>query len=274
MRGTFNRYQLVRLSKALMNMALGDNNGNMETNGEQFLLRQILRFQRVSEHKMFVVFDVGANVGEWTTYLLSIAEKQGSKISVHCFEPSPFTFSQLQSTLQEIGDEKVHLVNMGMGNVKESRELHITHDGAGTNSLYKRRLEGLDVSYNRSETIQITTVDTYCSENDISHINFLKIDVEGHELAVVEGAKAMLQRGAIDYIQFEYGGCWIDSRILFLDTYDLLTSFGYVIGKILPKGIEFYDKYDQRLETFQMANFLACIPGHTEQLKQIPPAIL
>jgi len=87
----------------------------------------------------------------------------------------------------------------------------------------------------------------------------------------VKGAKAMLQRGAIDYIQFEYGGCWIDSRILFLDMYDLLTSCGYVIGKILSKGIEFYDKYDQRLETFQMANFLACKPGHIDQFKCIKP---
>ena len=198
-------------------------------------------------------------------------DRQTGGVSIYSFEPSPFTFSQLQSALQEIGNEKVHLVNMGMGNVKKSKELHITHDGAGTNSLYKRRLEGLGVSYDKSETIQITTVDTYCSENNISHINFLKIDVEGHELAVVEGAKAMLQRGAIDYIQFEYGGCWIDSRILFMDMYDLLTGFGYVVGKIMPSGIEFYDRYDQRLETFQMANFLACHQREINNFKRIKP---
>lgn len=269
------RHQIIRLSRALMNMVLGDNNGNMETNGEFFLLRQVLNFKKDAVHDRFIVFDVGANAGEWTAQLLYIAEEQGrGKVSVHCFEPSSFTFSELQSNLQKVGDGKVHLVNMGMGNVKESKELHITHDGAGTNSLYRRRLEGLNVSYDRSEIIQITTLDTYCSENDLSHINFLKIDVEGHELAVVQGAKAMLQRGAIDYIQFEYGGCWIDSRTLFMDMYDLLTGFGYVVGKIMPNGIEFYDKYDQRLETFQMANFLAYKPDHAVRLKRIAPAML
>lgn len=272
MGGYFYRYQLVRLSRALMNVALGDNNGNMGTNGEFFLLRQVLSFKTDAAHDKFIVFDVGANVGEWTAQLLHIAEEQGrEELSVHSFEPSPFTFSQLQSTLQEIGNEKIHLVNMGMGNVKESKDLHITHDGAGTNSLYKRRLEGLDVSYDRTETIQITTVDTYCNENDISHINFLKIDVEGHELAVVQGAKVMLKQGIIDYIQFEYGGCWIDSRTLFMDMYDLLTGFGYVVGKIMPSRIEFYDKYDQRLETFQMANFIACHPSKVDWFHKIKP---
>lgn len=266
------RYQIIRLSRALMNMASGDNNCNMETNGEFFLLRQVLSLEKNAVKGKIIIFDVGANVGEWTASLLHIAEEQGrGEVFVHCFEPSPFTFLQLQSTLQKIGDEKVYLANLGMGNMKENRDLHITHDGAGTNSLYKRRLEGLDISYDRSETIQMTAVDTYCSENNIFHINFLKIDVEGHELAVVEGAKAMLQRGAIDYIQFEYGGCWIDSRILFIDMYDLLTGFGYVVGKIMPSGIEFYNKYDQRLESFQMANFLACHPDQVDRFKRIKP---
>lgn len=69
-------------------------------------------------------------------------------------------------------------------------------------------------------------------------------------------------------------GCWIDSRILFLDMYDFVTSFGYIIGKIMPKGIEFYDIYDQRLETFRMANSLACKPDHALCLKRISPALL
>lgn len=269
------RKQVIHLSKAMLNRALGNNNGDLATNGESSLIRQVLSFKKDSARDKFIIFDVGANVGEWTDLLLHIAEEQGrEEVSVHCFEPSRFTFARLQSTLQKFGGEKVQLVNSGMGNMKESKELYITHDAAGTNSLYKRRLEGLDVSYGRIETIQITTVDTYCRENDISHIDFLKIDVEGHELAVMQGAAGMLKKQAIDYIQFEYGGCWIDSRIIFLDVYDLLTSFGYIIGKIMPKGIEFYDNYDQRLETFQMANYLTCTPANAIRLKRIHPPLL
>ena len=45
----------------------------------------------------------------------------------------------------------------------------------------------------------------------------------------------------------------------FLDMYDWLASSGDAIGKILSKLIEFYEKYDQRMETFQMANLLAFV---------------
>lgn len=238
-------------------------------------MRQVLGLLRAGDHK-FVAFDIGANVGEYTASIFDIAESMGGHRSdVHCFEPSPATFSKLQSAMAKYQSEgKVFCINAGLSDLNGTRDLYIKEEGSGINSFYNRRLEGLGISYSGCETVKVITVDNYCRENDISHIDFMKVDVEGHELAVMRGATEMLKKQSIDYIQFEYGGCWIDSRVLFLDMYDFLTSFGYIIGKIMPKGIEFYDKYDQRLETFQMANLLACKPGHTEQLKQIFPAIL
>lgn len=256
-----------------MNLALGDNNGNMDSNGELFLQRNVLASTK--NDNGVVVFDVGANVGHWTLSLLKIAEEIGisNNLFIHCFEPSTFSFSQLQASLLTwLGKNKeVHIINSGMGKIQDKMELHINADGAGTNSLYNRRTEGIDLLYEKSEIVQITTIDTYCMENNISHIDFLKIDVEGHELAVVQGAEGMLKQKAIDFIQFEYGGCWIDSRTLFRDMYDLLTGFGYVVGKIMPDGIEFHDRYDQRLETFQMANYCACLPESTGLFKKIKP---
>lgn len=260
-----NRRQVIRLSRAMLNRALGDNNGNMETSGELFLLRQILRFQKKGGRE-FIAFDVGANVGEWTTSLLGLLEGARFKGHLHCFEPAPAAFSELQSAMarNRIG-ENVICVNAGLSDSDGTMELYINGKSAGINSFYKRRLEGFDISYGERETVQVTTVDNYCRKNGISNIDFLKVDVEGHELAVMRGAMNMLKKQAIHYIQFEYGGCWIDSRTLFMDMYDLLTSFGYTIGKIMPSGIEFYDKYDQRLETFQMANFAACHPNDAGQ---------
>ena len=264
------RKRIIRLSKAMLNRALGDNNSNMVNNGEVFLLSQVLRLPREAGHK-FVAFDVGANVGQWTTSLLEIAKNAGGGVT-HCFEPSHAAFSKLEAAVARYRSEgKVFCTNVGLSDSEGLRELYINEDGAGINSLYERRLEGLGITYEKSEAVRLTTLDSYCYENGISHVDFLKIDVEGHELAVMRGATEMLKKQTIDCIQFEYGGCWIDSRILFLDMYDFLTSFGYIIGKIMPKGIEFYDIYDQRLETFQMANFLACLPDYVDRLKRIEP---
>jgi len=266
-----NRKQIVRLSKAMLNRALGNNNANMTTNGEFFLLRQVLRQEREAIHK-FVAFDVGANVGQWTTLLLDLAEELPL---VHCFEPSPVAFSKLQAAIaKHRAGEGVFCINAGLSDLEGTRALHINEGSSGINSFYKRRLEGLGISYNESETVQVTTVDAYCRKKGIAHIDFLKIDVEGHEFAVMQGAKEMLKNQAIDYMQFEYGGCWIDSRTLFLDVYDFAKSFGYIIGKIMPKGIEFFNKYDQRLETFQMANFLACKPDYIDRCKRIKQCLL
>ena len=191
---------------------------------------------------------------------------------VHCFEPAPATFPKLQAVLKSHQLQgKAFAINAGLSDSDGTMELYINEESSGVNSFYNRRLEGLGITYEKSETVRVTTVDGYCYENAIPHIDFLKVDVEGHELAVMRGAAEMLKKQVIDYIQFEYGGCWIDSRTLFLDMYDFLTSFGYIIGKIMPKGIEFYDNYDQRLETFQMANFLACKPSLMGHFKCIKP---
>lgn len=265
----FSRQQIFRLSRALMNRALGDNNDDMKSNGELFLLYRILSLIQ-KDHKL-VVFDVGANIGHWTVSLLDIAEEMAiDGLTVYSFEPSLIAFSEFQANLAKHPmAQSAHAVSVGMSNTPGDKTLYINKDGAGTNSLYKRRTESLGIIYDKTETIQTTTLDIYCSERDISHVDFLKVDVEGHELAVMQGAVDMLKQQAIDYIQFEYGGTWIDSRTLFLDMYDLLTSFNYSVGKILPKGIEFFDKYDERMESFQMANFLACRPNRISQFKQI-----
>ena len=60
-----NRKQVIRLSKAMLNRALGNNNGNMVTNGEISLMLQVMELHGVEDHK-FVAFDVGANIGQWS----------------------------------------------------------------------------------------------------------------------------------------------------------------------------------------------------------------
>lgn len=268
----FDRRQVAHFARRLMNKSLGENNGDFKSNGELFLLRQVLNYRQKS--KKIIIFDVGANVGEWTTSLLKIAVEQKiiNNMNIYSFEPSKYTFSILKSNLEKnYYGGGIHTINSGIGSAQGLTKFYINKDGVGTNSLYKRRLEGLGIFYDKSETIQVTTIDIFCREAGVEYIDFLKIDVEGHELAVIRGAADMLKKQAIDYIQFEYGGCWIDSRTLFMDMYDFLTGYEYAIGKIMPSGIEFYDKYDERLETFQMANFLVCKPALSRNFVKIKP---
>ena len=107
------------------------------------------------------------------------------------------------------------------------------------------------------EKIKIDTIDSYLERNNISSIDFLKIDVEGNELKVLHGAKNALSKGDIRYIQFEYGGTYIDARIYLKDIFYFLYDYGYSLHKIYPKKIKHVPKYDQSLENFNYQNWLA-----------------
>jgi hypothetical protein len=85
----------------------------------------------------------------------------------------------------------------------------------------------------------------------------LKVDVEGHELPVFMGAEKMLSEQKISVIQFEYGGCNLDSRVFLSDIWGFLESYGYGIAKIHPNGLHHYDGYEQRLEAFKYSNWVA-----------------
>ena len=145
------------------------------------------------------VFDVGANIGDWTALALEI----NPKLKIHCFEPSVATFQRLQA---RHGGMQVRCNNIGLSSLSGELTLHVFADGSEENSIYRR--QGLEDGWGRtpqSKTglVRVETLDGYCQRVNLQIIDFLKVDVEGHELEVFKGAKRMLENGAIKRIQFE-----------------------------------------------------------------------
>lgn len=223
----------------------GDNNSNPETNGEYIFLRDQLRG---------VVFDVGANIGDWASFALATNQK----INLHCFEPSAATYDKLA---QKKWPSNVWLNNLGLGEVESVLELHIVDEGSGMNSLYARR--GVDAARAiKKEQINITTIDGYCEKKGISKIDLIKVDVEGHELAVFKGMSQMLAKGLVRAIQFEYGGCNLDAKVSLGDIWYFLKPHGFRLYKLYPEGPRHVEKYQQSLETFKYSNWVAIHGAH------------
>ena len=218
---------LRRASYWLYSTLNNDRNADFMTNGEKWVVDNFIK-------PLDEVFDVGASTGEWASFL-------PGTVLYHGFEP-------------RTGRQKA-VEPIALSDFNGTALFHENGEGSG---LTKRSAEIM--TYNASYEVEVMTLDAYCAEMELEHIDFLKIDTEGNEMAVLRGAQGMLARGAIKYIQFEYGGCWIDARQYLRDAYDLLERYGYCIYKIHSSSLERMS-YVEKMESFQYANYLAMSAG-------------
>ena len=222
--------------------------GDFENNGEKNVLKYI-KSKTTAEGA--VIFDVGANIGK---YSILLSEIFGSRATIHSFEPSKKTFEIFKETTKNATNITAN--NFGMSDSENEETLYTNCDGSGIASLYKRNLDHFGIEMNKNEKIKLSTIYNYCQNNRIEKIDFLKMDIEGHELSALKGAKKMLSAGKIDFIQFEFGGCNIDSRTYFQDFFYALKD-NFHIYRILKDGLEEIPRYDEKLEIFITTNYLA-----------------
>src|SRR4029453_2163142 len=168
--------------------------------------------------------------------LLSAGSRAGrAPVRVHLFEPAPAAASELGRRFASHIEANVIIVNqVALSDIDGIGDLYMTGSTAGTNSL----LQHHGVQIEKRVKVTLATLDSYCDLHGVQRIDLLKIDAEGHDLAVLRGGAKLLRNHSIDVVQFEYNWRWIDSRAFLKDAFDLLAPSGYGIGKVTPKGIE------------------------------------
>lgn len=126
-----------------------------------------------------VVVDVGANIGWYTLNLGKLKNVE----KIYAFEPIPHTYSYLVEHIKmnEILVAETH--NVGLSNEVGEKNFYWTTEETGSSSMSNIR-ERNDISLTRC---RVDTLDNFM-KNKESKIDFIKIDVEGAELLVIEGA--------------------------------------------------------------------------------------
>ena len=215
---------------------------NHVRNGEFWLQKTLVRhFDGLN--KTPIIFDIGANVGDWSFHLLEL----NTKIMLHCFEPSKETFNLLSEKLQPF--KNVVINNFGFSSESQVVDFY-ENDASDVTSLYKR----FNAQNSRKMEVNLLKGDDYINSKNIKRIDFLKIDIEGMEYEALLGFLLNIQNKKIQMIQFEYGEFNIHSEKMLKHFYELLD--GYKIGKLFPQHIEFQD-WHLELENFKAANFIA-----------------
>ena len=151
------------------------------------------------------VIDVGANMGYITARLADYVGPQGKVIAV---EPIPDTFASLESTVSKLGLRQVQPIHACVSSQPGRVEMEIPADDAGAENLYESSIiDPAQPAQGRRVTVPALTLNTLLKTTDEARrtkhdersttnearISFIKIDVEGHELAVVQGADELLQ---------------------------------------------------------------------------------
>lgn len=137
--------------------------------------------------------DVGVYRGVYSYEMSKYSEK------VHSFEPNPIIFKYINKNLKKF-IKNIHLYNFALSNQNKTINLKIPIRNSNSNKeIFEEYYEmGKATIHNENNfenyenfEIQTKTIDELSFDNKIS---FIKIDVEGHELEVIEGAKNTIKR--------------------------------------------------------------------------------
>ena len=138
----------------------------------------------MSFNKNETVIDCGANVGELYISLI----QNNIESNYIGFEPDPVTFKSLEKNLN---NHTAQIFDCALSNENEYKDLYLDTDGADTSLIYF----GSDKKVN----IKVKTLDSF----NIKEVKLLKIEAEGAELEVLQGAKKTLKN--TEYVTVDYG---------------------------------------------------------------------
>lgn len=136
-------------------------------------------FNTLSEKR--ICLDIGANIGNHATFFANKFQK------VMAFEPNLRTFKLLEANAMLFSN--IHVYNFGFSNSEHTEMAYYDEDNMGGASLHAASTSKLKTEFS------LKTLDNFLTADQIKEIDFIKIDVEGHEKEVFLGASNILKNG-------------------------------------------------------------------------------
>ena len=208
---------------------------------KQYHLRQLSKIlMKLNVTKNPTIFDVGSNEGESIDFFLNLFENS----TIYSFEPEKMSYQKL---LKKYGENKtINLFNLALGDKKEELKLKIniisstsTFSKINTRSkYYNLKSLILDPSKNDiflgEEKVQVEKIDNFFNQKKINTIHILKIDTEGFELNVIEGAKETLQKTKIIIIEFQLNDMYLNYDPKKIENFLIVNNFALVKSLKFP----------------------------------------
>jgi FkbM family methyltransferase len=203
------------------------------------------------------VFDVGANIGQTSVEFLHYFPAA----CIHSFEPFAAAFEKLRQAAA--GCARIKPVQSALGEAVGQRVLYVNAESA-TNSLLPNAPEadcfqpqGF-ADARGTASIAISTVDAYCEREKILFIDLLKMDTQGYELKVLQGAERMVAGGNV---------AAIFSEVLFAPIYEGQTYFHDIYEHLWARGFRLVSLYGVQLNNQKFTSWCDALFVHPEVLR-------
>ena len=191
-------------------------------------------------NKELVIFDVGAQYGQ-TAFEYS---KRFNNSKIYSFEPFKESFNILMDNIREITD--IQIFNFGFGDSIGTKKFNCNSFSA-TNSILETHEEGISTwGTNLLETIEtidinVTTIDDFVEQQEINEIDILKIDVQGYEFNVIQGAHRLILKNGVKVIYLE---------IIIQPTYKNQKHLDEVLNLLRSYDFSLYNVYNLSYDSF------------------------
>lgn len=205
---------------------------------------------KLLKNKPLLAVDIGGNVGEYSAEL----RRRNPDLEIHVFEPSSVNIEKL---IQRFGgDQWIHVIPHALSDKADSAVLYSNVAGSGLGSLTQRRLDHFNIEFDVKETVKTIRFEDYWRDSlGCRTLDIVKIDIEGHELTALNGFGDAINNTRV--LQFEFGGCNIDTRTYFQDFWYYFKDKGFHLYRITPHGLQRVERYTEADEFFSTTNYIA-----------------
>jgi FkbM family methyltransferase len=192
-----------------------------------------------------LILDVGSHVGEYSLFYKNLVGESGLVIA---YEASPYIFEYLKNRLNALKVSNIIIKNKAVSSISNKKILMKVYQDVGPacctvepSLMYEERMPG------NTEMVEVETetLDDLLKVENIKTLSFIKIDVEGHEQYVLEGASELL----------------LSKRPI------VIFEYGFSAGIIEPQSIKIME--DLGYECYDLENNQRVYPGYDKPLTDL-----
>ncbi len=205
------------------------NSGIRSSLSDIYLNREYFKHPLYIPREGDVIVDCGAFVGLYSILVSKICKNNCRIIAI---EPAPTTFKLLQENIKLNNVKNIKAFNVALANHEGRMEFlvpKVSTAVSGASTFYQNHLNALNVRDYFKITVNVTTLDNLINNEKLDHVDILKVDVEGAEILVLEGAKNLLRNKKISKLIIEIHKT-INEPCKIIN---IINDFGYIIDAYL-----------------------------------------